>query len=62
MLPTDEDPPYTSNVVPISFALSEGSGRPMAGVTTSGMVGPETVLERVCTAATSAKGMTTPEV
>ena len=40
MLPTDDEPPYTSNVLPTGFASSEGSGSPMAGVTTPGIAEP----------------------
>jgi hypothetical protein len=63
MEPTDEEPPYTTSTLPDGAMLSnEGYGSPRAGVATPGMATPGSLRESAQTAASRAKGTTTPSV
>ena len=64
MEPTEDEPPYTTSVLPKdgTGCCSEGYGRPRVGVGTPGMATPGTLRESVQTAASNANGTTTPLV
>ena len=64
MEPTEDEPPNTMSVLPVGGAgfSSDGYGRPRAGVRTPGMHGPGSFKLKAQTAASNAKGTTTPSV